>query len=380
VSRHALLRSAAVALALLLGATACGGSPTAPGATGAPSSDTADATAALADLSGKLEGLDPAARRQELIRLAKEEGGSVSFYGSTNPEDVDPVIAAFEAATGITVDNYRASTNDVLQRIQQESAAGHAGADVTIGGRAESTQLVASGVLASFKTPVADQIHEGGVTDTGIDVYRVLRIALWNTNRIPADQAPKSWEDVFERYPGELVLDPTDWDWFATFVKVYLMGKKGMTEDQAIEYMTNVAKNAVVIKGHTLGTQLVASGENAISAVNYQHGLPPEGAPVEWKPPLWPVIEDSTVISILKNTTRPASALLLTEYFLTDAQTILYEGGRSPANVTAPSAWPAEYNDLTVSVDKTLFTDQGEANRWMDIYEKVLMGAGQGGQ
>jgi ABC-type Fe3+ transport system substrate-binding protein len=376
VSRHRPFRIAAVALAFLLASTACGSSPTAPGAA-APAS-TADASSALSELSAKLEGLDPAARRQELIRLAQEEGGTVSFYGSTNPEDVDPVIAAFEESTGITVDNYRASTSDVLRRIQEEAAAGHAGADVTIGGRAEYTQLQKSGLLANFTTPVSEQIHEGGVQEDGIDVYRVLRIVLWNTNRIPADQAPKTWEDVFEKYPGELILDPSDWDWFATFTKTYLMGEKGMTEQQAIDYWTRVAKSAVVISGHTLGTQLVTSGENAISAVNYQHGLPPEGAPVEWRPPIWPVIEDSTLISILKNTERPASALLLTEFFLTDAQPILYEGGRSPANTTAPSAWPAEYNDLTVPVDKNLFTDEGEANRWMALYEQVLMGAGQG--
>jgi hypothetical protein len=122
----------------------------------------------------------------------------------------------------------------------------------------------------------------------------------------------------------------------------------------------------------------VTSGENAISAVNYQHGLPPAGAPVEWRPPIWPVIEDSALISILRNTERPASALLLTEFFLTDAQYVLYEGGRSPANTTVPSAWPAEYDDLTIPVDRELFTNEGEANRWMALYEQVLMGAGQG--
>lgn len=367
---------AVLALMSLLVSVGCGGSPTAPGGAGQQASD-ADASVTLSDLTAELEGLDPAARRQELIRIAKEEGGVVSFYGSTNPEDVDPVLAAFTKDTGIKVENYRASTSDVLRRIQEEASAGHAGADVVISGRAEYTQLRKSDLLATYTTPVAEQIHDGGVQDDGIDVYRVLRIVLWNTNRIPADQAPKTWEDVFEKYPGELILDPTDWDWFATFTKSYLMGRKGMTEQQALDYWKRVVKNAVVIKGHTLGTQLVTSGENAISAVNYQHGLPPEGAPVEWRPPMWPVIEDSTLISILKNTRRPASALLLTEYFLTDAQPILYEGGRSPANTTAPSAWPKEYDDLTVPIDHSLYEDEGEANRWIALYEEVLRGAGR---
>lgn len=376
--RRAQLRTIAVAFTLFIGVAACGASPTAPGAT-APQATT-DASAALAELSTTLEGLGPAERRQELIRLAKEEGSTVSLYASTNPEDMDPVIAKFEEDTGITVSNYRASTTDVMRRIQEEAAAGRVGADVTIGGKAEYTQLLKSGLLASFSTPIAAQIHEGGVSDTGIDVYRVHRIPLWNTNRIPADKAPTTWEDVLENYPGQVILDPSDWDWFATFTQKYLMGEKGMTEEQAIDYWMRVAKNAVTISGHTLGAQLVASGEYAISAVAYQHRLPPEGAPVEWRP-LWPVIESGTLVSILKNTQRPASALLLTEYILTDAQVQLYQNsGYSPANTTVPSGWPKEYDKFVIGVDDGLFTNEGEANRWMDIYEKVLMSSTQGGQ
>jgi iron(III) transport system substrate-binding protein len=377
VRRRPSLRTVAAGLALFLATAACGGSPTADTADSG-SSDACDATSDLGDLSADLADLSDDDRREELIRLAIEEGGQVNFYGSTNPEDMDPVIEAFQDDTGVAVNNYRADTNSVMSRIQEEAAAGRPNADVTIGGRAEYTLLGQEGLLADFETPISEQIHEGGVQPDGVDVYRVLRIPLWNTDRLSPDEYPTSWEDVLENYPGEMILDPTDWDWFATFVQTYLMDEKGMTEDEAIEYMTEVAQEAVVVKGHTLGTQLVTTGENAIAAVTYQHGLPPEDAPVKWEP-LWPVIEDSTVISILECSPRPASAMLFTDYMLSDAQPILYEGGRSPANTTAPSTWPAEYNDLTVPIERNLFSDPDEANRWMDLYEQVLTGAEAGG-
>jgi iron(III) transport system substrate-binding protein len=375
--RHRV-RFRAAAVALVMALAACGGTPTADDAAGGGKKVTGDiATDALAKINQQLEGLDAQARRDKLIELAKKEGGTVTFYGSTNPEDVDPVIKAFEDQTGIEVKNYRADAADVAQRIEQEADAGHAGADIAISGAAETNSMHANGLLANWESPVAKDIYEGGSSDWGLDVYRVMRIVAYNTDKVK--NPPTSWEQLFEDYPGQVMLDPSDYDWFATLTTQYFEGKKGMTEEEAIDYWKSIAKNLVVVKGHTLSTQLVTTGEYALSAVTYQHGLPPKDAPVAWEPPIWPVIMDATREVIPRTAEHPASALLFAEFMLTDGQTILYKGGRSPANVTVPSSWPEKYDDTTVTIDTKLYTDEATVKHWQDLYEEVLSSAGKGG-
>jgi iron(III) transport system substrate-binding protein len=358
----------AVVTALAL--SGCGGSVTASSSDGGGITDTA--TAALADINKQLEGLDPAARREKLIELAKDEGGTVSFYGSTTPKDMDPVVEAFEEATGLKVNVYRASAAEIVQRVQQEGKANFRGADAIVTGDSDSAVLEGDHLLAKVETPIASEIYDGGVSDHGIAMYRTVRITPWNTDRVKTP--PTSWEDLFENFKGEVVVDPTDWDWFYALTQEYFIKKKGMTEDEAIAYWKKIGPNLVKVKGHSLATQFVVTGEYSISAVSYHDSLPTateKKAPVGWEPPLWPAIVSPTLVSVSAAAKHPASALLFLEYVLTDGQAILAQGGRTTTNVNVKAAWPSKYDNVLVTMP-TEVGDPKVAEKWQALFEEVL--------
>jgi iron(III) transport system substrate-binding protein len=50
-------------------------------------------------------------------------------------------------------------------------------------------------------------------------------------------------------------MELSDVDWFATLVKEYFMGEKGMSEDEAVQLFKQAAAGAKIIDGHTLMTE-----------------------------------------------------------------------------------------------------------------------------
>ncbi len=208
----------------------------------------------VADNSGldavydEVEGLSgDGPSRPKLIELAlaeQDEAGTATLYGSTNLDEADPIIAAFEDATGIEVNLYRASAGDVLQRVLQESDASFPGADVVYINGPEMTVLDGRDLLAPLESPATEDISEVAVFDTWAAVYLNLFTAAWNTDLVSEGDAPRSWEELLSNYPGRLALEAGDFDWFATLVTQYFMEDKGMSEEDAIQVFRDAAADA----------------------------------------------------------------------------------------------------------------------------------------
>lgn len=365
-------------LVVMVLAAGCGGSPTAEdgdgGGEAAKPKDTA--TSAIEKINSQLEGLDADARREELIKLAEEEGGSVDAYGSTNLDEAGPIIDAFEDATGIEVNYYRANSEDVLRRVIEESKANYAGADVVFTNGPELTILERQGLLASFETPASADIPEEGVHPTWKWFYINTFTPAWNTNDISEADAPGTWEDVLANYQGKLALELSDVDWFATLVKEYFMAEKGLTEEAAVQLFADAAAGAKVIDGHTLMAELLTAGEFGIGASPYLHRiqqLKKEGAPVEWEPAIEPLIVRPNGVAVHARAERPASALLFTEFLITDAQAMLLEFDRQPASgAVEGGGLPTQYENVVVDVETVI----DEFEKWSKLYEDVVKESG----
>src|SRR5207249_7162423 len=92
---------------------------------------------------------------------------------------------------------------------------------------------------------------------------------------------PTRYEDLLDpKWRGKLGIEAEDSDWFAAMNQ--LLGER---QAQRL-FREIVARNGVSVrKGHTLLTNLVASGEIAlaITAYNYQaEQLKNKGAPIDW--------------------------------------------------------------------------------------------------
>jgi iron(III) transport system substrate-binding protein len=374
----------AMLAALVVLAVAGCGSPTSEESNGQGDSR-GDATAAQAAGAKRLQavydqvrGLAPAERRKKLIGMAEKEAGNFTVYGSTNLDEAEPIMSAFEDLSGLDPELYRASSSDLLQRILQESQANfRKGADVVYTNGPELQVLDDKKLLLPLDTPFKqDVVQKTIVSDNWVPIYLNAFTASWNTKAVPSGKAPKSWEDVLSRFSGHLAMEVGDWDWFATLVTQYFM-PKGMSEDEAVAQFQKAASGARMVDGHTLMTELLAAGEFDAASSVYKHRvgqLKRDGAPVEWEPAVEPIVIRPNGIGIYAETDAPATSLLFVDFMLTDVQKMLVGFDRTPASTKVPGGGvPAKYKVL-ISDLRTL---NDQRDKWEGLYEQIARKSGK---
>ena len=374
-------RFLALAVALALVAAACGGDDDDGGtdaAGGDEAGQEAPATPSVQAVYDELEGLEGEARTQRLIELAEAEDADLSYYTSLNVDESAPVIEAFSDAYDIDVDLYRASSSTVLQRVIQEADAGFAGADAILLNGPEMAALDDEGLLQPFESPLTEDIVPEAVFETWAGVYLNLFVAAWNTDRVDEGAAPTSWEDVLTGYDGSLAMELGDFDWFATLVQGYFMDQQGMSEEEAVDVFRQAADGARIVDGHTLMTELLAAGEYDVAASAYHHRvqrLAGEGAPITFEPAVEPIVIRPNGVGIYRDTDAPATALLFCEFMMSDAQELLVEFERTPANTTVEEGGiPEGYELLSADVDEL----NQQRDKWEELYAEVVA-EGDGG-
>jgi iron(III) transport system substrate-binding protein len=231
-------------------------------------------------------------------------------------------------------------------------------------------------LLAPLESPVTEDITSEGIQENWVWMYINTFTPAWNTKAISPAQAPKSWEDVLTKYEGQLAMEAADIDWFATLVKEYFIKEKGMSEQEAVDLFKQAAGGGVVVDGHTLMTELLAAGEFDIAASPYLHRvqqLQGDGASIEWEPAIEPLVARPNGIGIHAAAERPASAMLFTEWALTDAQPLLFEFDRQPASTAVEGGGlPTQYENVVVDVEAVI----DEFDKWSGLYEEVVRESG----
>lgn len=338
-----------------------------------PGGGAQDNSAALEEVYAAVEGLTGEEREAKLVELAAEEEG-LDIYSSTNLDDAEPLIEAFVDKYDIEPNYYRASSSDVLQRLLQELDAGYAGNDVVMANGPEMALLDQEGALSPLNSPTTDDIIEAGVFDNWASVYLNTFTAGWNSDAVSSP--PSTWEELLTDFDGLLAMELGDWDWFATITNRYFIEEKGMTEEEVVEMFKTAAGDAVVVDGHTLMAELVVAGEYDAATSLYHHRVAEfisEGAPLEWEPPLSPLILRPNGIGIMKHAESPATALLWTEFLLTDAQQILADDFRGPASTAVEGGIPPEYDPILVDIDAIT----QEREKWEGLWEEIVSQSGK---
>jgi iron(III) transport system substrate-binding protein len=353
-NRHRIVWT--VLLAATLALAGCGGSSR---------GKTSDAHA-LDRVVAEVKGLSGKAREQRLLRLAKAEGGAVTFYTSYSLSLLGDVAKAFEDKYDIDVSTYKGGSGDVLQRLLEESKAGYHGADAIEASGPEMIAANKEGLLQPYGTPAAANLIKGarhdGWTADAVNTFAVVR----NTKLVPAEQQPNSWEDLANpRWKGKLGLTISDADWYKT-LRDYWVTQEGKTPEEADRTFESIARNAIFIKGHTLGAQLQAAGEFALF-VNYVHivdGLARDGAPLAWKPVVEPLVVRTDGTGVVRGARHPAAALLFIDWLLSDGQKVLAGSG-----VAVRTDLISTQSAKTVLVDLTSLAAQEQ--KWNDRYDRL---------
>ena len=333
----------------------------------------------------KLKGLKPDARTAKLLALAKAEGGQVNLYTSLSSTVVKPLQDAWKAEyPDVTLNLYRASSEDVSNRFLSESSAGTKGADVveTNGTTMLIYQHKKNLLVPYQKSPFAAVMGKNYRFDTWTADRVEKFIVAWNTNLV--NDPPKSFQDLADpKWKGKLSMEPTDADWYAAMREYFTTKAKPKMTPAAVDALfKKIAANSQLISGHTNQINALAAGQVQVVVTGHAQAteqLQAKKAPIAFTPFVTPVIERPQGIGVSYLAQHPAGALLLYDWLLRgktadgkDAgQITLQKNGVEPANPYYPdSAFSS--NPLTYKMNvRTVVANWAAANK---TYSAVVGG------
>lgn len=203
----------------------------------------------------------------KMIAAAKADG-SLAVYTGSSAASLTADAAAFEKAYGIKVTFTQMTSGPLAARVDQEIKAGKINADIIIS--ADSTTMyrwVAGGYLGKLPDmPFPDR------TDSLAPIQTIYQSVFYNTQGVPKDQIPKSWNDLLNpRYAGKIVIgSPRIGPAYATQY-LALLKEPGLGE---AFFQKLAAQKPRIVATPALVANMVASGE-ALVAFN---GIPYDAA------------------------------------------------------------------------------------------------------
>jgi ABC-type Fe3+ transport system substrate-binding protein len=181
------------------------------------------------------------------IEAARKEG-KVIAYGTIIPQVMEPLHRNMEKKYGVKVEYWRASATQVMERAHSEWQAGRPGFDVTFAINGAQAILKQAGVFAKYtpasaeKFPVFFKDKDGLVT-----AWRHTPIGvLYNTDLVPAGDAPKSLDDLLHpKWKGKIALPDASRH---TSTAQFLVSLRKIKGEGWIDYVRRLAKQAPLLK------------------------------------------------------------------------------------------------------------------------------------
>jgi iron(III) transport system substrate-binding protein len=310
------------------------------------------------------EGAD---RMQKLIEGAKKEG-DVVIYTSAPTDDMKALADAFEKKYGVKAKIWRSSSEKVLQRGVTEARANRFEADVFETNGPEMEALVREKILTPVRSEVLnDLIPEAKFPHQSWVGARLNIFAFaYNTNAVKKADLPKSYEALADpKWKGKLGIEAEDADWFSAI-------NQQLGEQKAQKLFREiVARNGISVrKGHTLLTNLVASGEVPLALTTYNYKveqLKNKGAPIDWFV-LPPAIARANGVGVAARAPHPHAALLWWEFELSeDGQKVLFERDFIPTSrkiATRLNKFPLRFIDSKAVLD--------DSTKWEKLYAEIF--------
>jgi iron(III) transport system substrate-binding protein len=224
--------------------------------------------------------------RRDILRSAGLAAGAAAFgswlprsaraqetfvwYTGLATEASDAVSKRFTEQTGIPVEYFRAGSNNVVQKFDQERQADQVRCSaILIAIPVLAAQWAKEGVLERYDSPEfahypAEFVVEGYSAPTSGEAMSMA----YNTEMISAEEAPKTWEDLLDpKWKGKLALTDaasasSALHWFAAIQSVY--GK---------EFMEKLSQQDVLVRtgGADVANTLVSGERPVAAAITQSH-------------------------------------------------------------------------------------------------------------
>lgn len=307
-------------------------------------------------------------RQQRLVAGARKEG-ELELYTSLTVADMAAINTAFETKYGIKVRMWRASSENVLQRVLAEGRAGRHDVDIIETNGPPLESLHREGLLQAVRSPAQAGLIAAAVPAHHEWVGSRLNVFVqaYNTKLVDKAWLPRTYADLLDpRWKGKLGIEASDEDWFANVVQA-LGEKEGVALFRAI-----VARNGISVRrGHTLLTNLVASGEVPLALTVYNftaEQMKRKGAPLDWLV-IPPGVARANGLALARRAPHPHAALLYYDFMIgEEGQRILAQRGFVPASRTLEGPIPVQ--SLRIVDPVTILDSMAQ---WSKLYESVFV-------
>jgi iron(III) transport system substrate-binding protein len=304
-------------------------------------------------------------RTQRLLAGAKKEG-AVNIYSSMTVDDMKIIGGGFEKKYGIKLQAWRASSEDILQRVLIEARGGRSEVDAVETSSLEMESLYREGMLQRVNSPLLADIAPAALRPHREWVGDRINIIAegYNPDLIKKQDVPKSYADLLDpKWKGKLTIEADDSVWFGALVTA-------MGEAKGLQYFRDlVRKNGLSLrKGHTLIANLIVSREVPYSLTVYHYRveqLKRAGAPIEWQV-LPPGIARFLGTGVLKRAPHPNTAILFFDFMMHDGQALLVNHDFTPTNMKIKPL------DLPfILIDPAQVLDENQ--KWQRLFDEIVV-------
>ena len=309
-----------------------------------------------------------AADRAAKLEAAAKAEGELMLYTSIAQKDVEPLVKPFEEKYGIKVTVWRASGDDVLQRVVQEQKAGRNTVDLVHISAPEMEALQREGIFQKIESPYFADLLPDAVPAHKEWVSTLLSVWVqgYNTDLVAKEDLPKTYEDLLDpKWKDKLGFEVEDIDWFTTVVET-------MGEEKGLKYFRDLVRsNGLSIrKGHSLLNNLVVAGEVPVGLTIYNY-MPiqakNDGAPIDWFA-LEPAVARSNGAGVVKTAPHPNAAALFTDFMLSEGQKILVTLNYVPTSTKVESPLKDVKIKIANPADKL-----DNAKKWQPLYDRIIV-------
>jgi iron(III) transport system substrate-binding protein len=307
----------------------------------------------------------PTAERQKKLEEGARAEGKLAFVHTLRAKLGHDHIGLFRTRYPfIDVDASDMGSQEASERLVQEETAGRHLTDVLSLAVPDLDLILDRKLLAANPTPATASILPQ--YKSFIDPAHRWTPYYWsdfgityNTNMVPPEKAPKSWDDLCKpQFRGQVSFDGPN---IRFLVGMYTM----MGEEKLKSWLQCIGKNKPLIQlGMPQRFQLMLAGDHAVQGQNFMYYCPARKAQRPSTPCAMvlstPILGFAGSMVINKNTTHPYGAALLADWALSqESQQYLASVFRGPLSAKHPYL-PADTKVVTYgltgksTVDKVL--------------------------
>jgi ABC-type Fe3+ transport system substrate-binding protein len=305
-------------------------------------------------------------RERRLLEGAKREG-AVTFYSNEPTEDNAAIVGAFARKYPIKVNLYRASSEEIRDRVVNEARARRFDVDFILDNAPAMEALSAEQLLQEVKSPYVADLMAAAVPRhrSWVGFCLNVLVAAYNTDLVRKADLPRSYQDLLDpKWKGRIGIEADDSDWFAGLIEQ-------MGRERGLKLFRDIAdaNGFSVRKGHTLLTNLIAAGEVPLTLTVFNYTaeqFKKKGAPLDWFV-LDPLISMPNSIALAANAPRPHAAILFFDFMLSDGQRILKDRDYVVTDRNIPS--PLDRSRIHVMDSAKELAEGGD---WQRLYTQII--------